>query len=176
MVVLNHYSIDGVDCFHAHNDIVDDVQAKYEEFSDLLNLDIETTGCLYYDIYDDTYICLFAHSNPISWNPERITLFNQYTTQCSNDSLLTTLCDYGSSECYSPNKHCMFERDMGGNPVHCSDTEHLQYCTLHECPNAFKCNGSYCIPNHMVCDAIVDCPDGEDEYDCDGLITQGIFR
>ena len=166
---------DNLDCTQFHSAGVYDSQRKNEEFSGLLNLDIETTGCLKYEIYHDTYICLFAHIKPISWNPERITVFNQYTTQCSNDSLLTTLCDYGSSECYPPNKICMFERDIYGNPVHCSDTEHLRYCTFHECPNAFKCHGSYCIPSHMVCDMIVDCPDGEDEYECDSLLIEGMF-
>ena len=163
-------------CTQSHNDGVDDTQKKTKEFSRLLTLDIEITGCLHYEIYLETYICLYAHRKPISWNPKRTTVFNQFITQCSNDSLQTTLCNYGSSECYSPHKICTFERDIYGNPVHCSDTEHLRYCASHQCPNAFKCHGSYCIPSHMVCDLIVDCPDGEDEYNCDSLITQGMFR
>ena len=119
---------------------------------------------------------MFAHGKPIEWEVERKTVFNQYTTECSNDRLLTTLCDFGSSECYSPNKICTFERDIYGNPVHCSDTQHLRYCASHECPNAFKCQGSYCIASHMVCDKILDCPDGDDEHDCDNVATKGMFR
>ena len=176
IIILNHYSkANSANCSQFHNDAVDDAKIKNKKFSGLLNLSDEITGSLHYEIYRDTYISLFAHSKPTSWNPERITVFNQYTTNCSNYSL-KTLCDYGSSECYSPNKICMFERDIYGDPVHCSDTEHLRYCALHECANAFKCHGSYCIPIHMVCDMIVDCPDGEDENNCDILVTQGMFR
>ena len=174
---VNRYNIaNNSNCIQHHNEAIDDSEEKAREFSKLLNLDIETTGCLHYEIFYNTYICLYAHGEPIKWDVKRNTVFNQYTTECFNDSLLTTLCDVGSSECFSPNKICTFERDIYGNPVHCSDTQHLRYCASHECPNAFKCRGSYCIPNHMVCDMILDCPDGEDEHDCDEVATMGMFR
>ena len=30
----------------------------------------------------------------------------------------------------------------------------------------YKCRHSYCIPLHMVCDDVEDCPDGGDEKGC----------
>ena len=30
----------------------------------------------------------------------------------------------------------------------------------------YKCRESYCIPLHMVCDDVPDCPEGEDEQGC----------
>ena len=40
---------------------------------------------------------------------------------------------------------------------------------------SFKCLLSYCIPFHMVCDHIFDCPDMEDEHHCDTLSTSGLL-
>ena len=130
-------------------------------------------------LYTSDQICLDTFNTPITWDPRRVTQFNQYTTECSYDNasnLLTTLCDYGSPECFQPDRICSFERDIYGDPAHCTDTGHLRFCKSHECPDAFKCHGSYCIPVHMVCDMIADCPDDEDEHECDVMVTKGMLR
>ena len=59
--------------------------------------------------------------------------------------------------------------------MHCRDTEHLMYCEHHQCTDAYKCPGSYCIALHMVCDGVNDCPDKEDEHHCDSLETSGLL-
>ena len=87
-----------------------------------------------------------------------------------------SLCTYYRSECFLRHKRCIFERDIFGEPVHCSDTEHLTYCEHYQCPAMFKCANSYCIPLHMICDGINDCPDSEDESFCGELITKGLLR
>ena len=87
------------------------------------------------------------------------------------------LCKVGNQECFLQYKRCMFERDIYGSPVHCKSTEHLKFCALHECPDAFKCPDSYCIPVHMVCDNIDDCPNKEDEHGCSNVVdTHGMLR
>ena len=130
------------------------------------------SGCLPYRLNSTTFFCLYLEQT--LWNTTHVTKFNQYTTQCTRDA---ALCDYGSEECFSPDRFCMFERNIYGGPVHCSDTEHLRFCKSHQCPDSYKCNNSYCIPIHMVCDQVLDCPDGEDEEQCDDLtVGHGMFR
>ena len=130
------------------------------------------SGCLPYRLNSTTFLCLYLEQT--LWNTAHVTQFNRYTTQCTGEA---ALCDYGSEECFSPDRFCMFERNIYGDPVHCSDTEHLRFCMSHQCPDSYKCNNSYCIPIHMVCDLILDCPDGEDEERCDDLTVEpGMFR
>ena len=109
--------------------------------------------------------------------------FNQYlhvfskaskSEECPNG---TVLCKVANQECFLQYKRCLFERDIYGTPVHCTGTEHLRYCALHECPDAFKCPDSYCIPVHMVCDNIDDCPNKEDEQGCSNIVDKrGLLR
>ena len=145
-------------------------------FPNIIGSHLSDLGWLHFSPYGHHPISLYAYNVPMLWDLNRITQFNQYSSDCDDDSLVKPLCDYGSSECFSADRICTFERDIYGDPVHCSDTEHLRYCASHECPDAFKCNGSYCIPVHMVCDTILDCPDGEDEAGCDELVVRGMFR
>ncbi len=44
-----------------------------------------------------------------------------------------------------------------------------------QCPSHFKCTGSYCIPIRHMCDAIQDCPYGEDETHCSQHNCSGFF-
>ena len=129
-------------------------------------------GCLPFELYGARILCL--HLEHAWWSSPMITQFNQYSSTCTSQS---SLCAYGSKECFSRDRICLFERNIYGDPAHCSDTEHLRYCKSHVCPDSFKCNASYCIPVHMVCDMILDCPDGEDESQCDNLtVERGMFR
>ena len=70
----------------------------------------------------------------------------------------------------------MFERTQYADPAHCRSTHHLKYCKHHECPDSYKCQESYCIALHMVCDGVNDCPDSEDELFCDNLNTRGLLH
>ena len=153
-----------------------DAEHEDANFSNIIALHLTELGCIQFIPDYQEPICLDVYNTQILWEPNRLTQFNQYPSQCHGESLLKPLCDYGSSECFSADRICTFERVIYGNPVHCSDTEHLRYCASHECPDAFKCDGSYCIPVHMVCDTILDCPDGDDEVGCDELSVRGMFR
>ena len=60
-----------------------------------------------------------------------------------------------------------------GEPLFCSDTDHLYGCRSHACPLHFKCPLNYCIPVRLVCDGVHDCPDSEDEIGCDVIKCPG---
>ena len=176
-VLANHVVITDMErCGDPPQTNIEAAVEKDANFTITLSSRLTDLGCLQFHPYDHNPICLDAYNVPILWDPERVTQFTQYSSQCNGESLLNPLCDYGSSECFPADRICTFERDIYGDSVHCSDTEHLRYCESHECPDAFKCDGSYCIPVHMVCDGIADCPDGEDETGCDKLQIMGMFR
>ena len=176
-MILNYYDDTGnTVCKDPNHKNVQAAKQKVSDFSMILSTRLMEAICLQFQLYTSDQICLATFHTPILWDPERVTQFNQYTTHCSNDKLLTTLCDYESFECFTPERICSFERDIYGDPVHCTDTGHLRFCKTHECPDAFKCHESYCIAVHMVCDGVPDCPDGEDEHGCDTLKTSGMFR
>ena len=146
-------------CTDLHHTNIFDTLHSDANFQKIIALHHTEVGCIQFIPDFQNIICLDVYNVPILWDPNRITQFNQYSSDCDGDSLVKPLCDYGSSECFSADRICTFERDIYGDPVHCSDTEHLRYCASHQCPDAFKCDGSYCIPVHMVCDTILDCPD-----------------
>ncbi len=82
-----------------------------------------------------------------------------------------------SRKCYPRHKTCLLE--FTKNDVSfCRAGNHLRRCSIHQCPTSFKCNQSYCIPFHSVCNGVQDCPHGEDEQSCDnGTITcKGLLK
>ena len=87
-----------------------------------------------------------------------------------------SLCNSFSNETYPNNEICLLTRDQYGVTEHCSNTEHLRYCVDFRCPNHFKCFESYCIPLHLVCDGVEDCPTGQDEEHCGEFSCQGYFQ
>ena len=80
---------------------------------------------------------------------------------CPSGWALCTIGNTGS--CYPNENICVFERNILGAPLHCKNTEHLIDCYDHQCPTQFKCRETFCIPIHMLCDGVSDCPDREDE-------------
>ena len=175
-IIPNHLAITNTRrCEDPHKINIEAAVEKDANFSITISSHLTELGCQQFHPYDQNPICLDVYNVPILWDSKRITQFTQYSSDCDGDSLVKPLCDYGSSECFSADRICTFERDIYGDPVHCSDTEHLRYCASHQCPDAFKCDGSYCIPVHMVCDTILDCPDGEDEAGCDKLHIVRMF-
>ena len=49
---------------------------------------------------------------------------------------------------------------------HTSDGRYLVSCEDWECSSMYKCNASYCIPVHYICDRVCDCPSCDDEHGC----------
>ena len=68
-----------------------------------------------------------------------------------------------ASKCYPNEMVCVLSRNILGDPLYCSNTNHLTHCKQHLCPTMYKCPDTYCIPLFMVCDGVYDCPNQEDE-------------
>ena len=83
----------------------------------------------------------------------KFSAINIHWSLCSNDVSLNNT--------FPSHLLCVFERDLFGKPLYCPTTEHLQFCSTHQCPHMFKCKDSHCIPLHHVCDKIEDCPRGK---------------
>ena len=85
-----------------------------------------------------------------------------------------TRCNVYSDACFPNDRLCVYERLAGQHQaLYCQNTEHLRFCRYHQCPTMYKCRDSYCIPTHMVCNGVADCPDMEDEANCSSLTCIG---
>ena len=85
-------------------------------------------------------------------------------------------CNSFSNKTYPNTEICPLVRDVYGVTKHCPNTEHLHYCADFRCPNHYKCQDSYCIPLHTVCDGVKDCPEGQDEDHCRDFTCRGFVR
>ena len=97
----------------------------------------------------------------------------QYVS-CEDDSGLSYCTT--SPYCFKSNRLCVYERTLTGEPYHCSNTDHLRWCKDHVCTTFYKCPSSYCVPYHLICDDVPDCPNGEDEQNCPIVSCAGLLR
>ncbi len=125
----------------------------------------------------------------------RLDYIDDYNNDCANadDEQMasitstgrTTDCTFGSSpchngysrSCYPRHKTCLLEFAKS-DVSFCRAGAHLRRCSKHQCPTSFKCNRSYCIPIHAVCNQVLDCPHGEDERSCDNstITCKGLLK
>ncbi|KAJ8026605.1 hypothetical protein HOLleu_31491 [Holothuria leucospilota] len=62
----------------------------------------------------------------------------------------------------------MMYEDEYGYPEGCRDVTHLRDCDTYNCTGAYRCHHSKnCVTQHLVCDGIRHCPEGDDEELCD---------
>ncbi len=85
--------------------------------------------------------------------------------------------------CYPRYLHCIYEAKYAlrsniplvQNIKSCRNEAHLRNCELYTCPSFFKCPAAYCIPIYAVCNGRMDCPNGEDENDCQKISCPGFL-
>ena len=85
-------------------------------------------------------------------------------------------CIHGHPKVYIHYHACLLTWQQPGELATCRNGGHLRNCTYHSCPDHYKCEYSYCIPLHAVCDGVGDCPDGEDEKNCEALSCPNILH
>ncbi|XP_070547928.1 low-density lipoprotein receptor-like [Ptychodera flava] len=84
-------------------------------------------------------------------------------------------CDKGF--CISKRLLCHYEFDQFHIQLGCRDVTHLMHCDMYDCPTStYKCPNAYCIPLHMRCNDVADCPNGEDEDGCDEYTCPGAHK
>ncbi len=93
-----------------------------------------------------------------------------------NCSEYTVPCTSSMTSCFPLDKLCVYERLSNGTPAYCSKSEHIRGCSPLQCPGKFKCTTAYCIPLYMVCNKVIDCPNGDDEMRCDFIRCTNLFR
>ena len=88
-------------------------------------------------------------------------------------------CYRGHSTCFPITRMCVYELDQYGVLKYCGNGAHLAGCDKMACPvpGMYRCRASYCIPQHQVCDGVVDCPDSQDELSCSATTcSKGFLR
>ena len=79
-------------------------------------------------------------------------------------------CKPGHPRCFPLTKLCVYERDVIGQMLSCRNGEHLFRCDFFPCPSPLiKCHLSYCIPVSYICDGHKDCPENDDETNCNSV-------
>ena len=101
--------------------------------------------------------------------------FYDINATCSNGTLP---CHLGHSKCFSLENACVYDTEGDGTLTQCGNGAHLKLCRYMGCPTStYKCPMSYCIPYWMLCNGLIDCPDGEDEAHCPlSRCPPGYFR
>ena len=75
------------------------------------------------------------------------------------------------------NKLCVFEFQYNTTILrHCRNGAHLYNCTYFQCSEHFKCQMSYCTPFELICDGKWDCPQGDDEINCQSFSCPNLFK
>ena len=175
--ILNIYVCDGiVDCSdHTDEDTALCSTSAIRKMNATLTDYDHEMGCLSFHIYNRYHLCVEIYLEKFNYN--NITKFNEYSDAVITANVSTkSVCHSLRSEMFYNHKRCMFERVGSGDPAHCSNTEHLKFCEFHECPDGYKCPRSYCIPIHMLCDGVKDCPEDEDELICKAMIVEDLVR
>ncbi len=83
--------------------------------------------------------------------------------------------------CYSRHLHCVHEvisptaQRTAVSTGTCRNAAHLKGCMMYSCPSFFKCPSAYCVPLYAVCNGKFDCPNGEDEGNCENISCPGLL-
>ena len=85
-------------------------------------------------------------------------------------------CMKGHPACYSIDRMCLYDHTEDGRLRYCRNGLHLLECEYFQCAGSFKCQHSYCVPTHKVCNGVQDCPYGDDEAMCPLLACSNMLR
>ncbi|XP_071948833.1 uncharacterized protein [Antedon mediterranea] len=113
------------------------------------------------------------------------------TNDCPGDTVEDEInCDYWinatcpadtmvckNKECSPKRFRCLYDLDEYHIQKGCRDMSHLEQCDDYNClEDTFKCPSSYCIAERLRCNAVWDCPNGEDERECDSYVCPNSYK
>ena len=98
---------------------------------------------------------------------DEVAVFETSELACKDNNHIP--CMHGHPRCYPRQGRCVYDHNHIGHLRFCRNGVHLQSCSSHLCTSMFKCPLSYCLPVHKLCDSVHDCPNGEDELECNLL-------
>ncbi|XP_072021058.1 uncharacterized protein [Amphiura filiformis] len=154
-------------------DLVSDCVSKSDE--DMCDETKDSFQC-----YDGTWLPAHAQCDGQrdcsgkNWEDESLSECGIYQTNftCTNGRLS---CKNGA--CVDPQYQCVYNKDRYGFMQGCRDATHLENCGDFSCDKGMiKCPDSYCIPLRYRCDGSIDCPNAQDEQQCDTFQCPNHYR
>ena len=129
--------------------------------------------------------CLISPSGILSLEHESFltdSLFHDEIKNYGDIDIDQYMCPIGSAECYPIKYLCTLDKDIYGNELPCKNTWHYGSCHFMIqnkllCGEKFKCNSyDICVPLRLVCNGKPDCPNGEEEADCETFSCPKMLR
>ena len=122
---------------------------------------------------EETYHAFLKNGSRADFFTERVLCKHSDATTCAKNY---------RGVCYPRHLHCIYETvnvpkstvSSVQQPETCRNGAHLNNCELYTCPSFFKCPSAYCIPVYTVCNGRIDCPNGEDENNCQKNALSGV--
>ena len=92
-------------------------------------------------------------------------------------SLGSFSCVNMGNRCFEMDDICLYDTYTDGTMKICRHGTHLVQCLTDFCFGRFKCDKSYCLPSHKICDGIKDCLEGDDEEHCpENFVCEGHLK
>jgi hypothetical protein len=142
-------------------------------------------ACVHYDkLCDATTHCPDGDDETFC---QRRVVYPYFGVDTINAMSIPDLCDPPSGDllmcrntlqCYPSSAICHYDH-INGVMAYCKDGSHMgwgSYCEYVDCQGHYKCPWSYCVPVRKVCDGVSDCPNGDDERNCETYTCPGHMR
>ncbi len=124
-----------------------------------------------FDLVNDLIVdCLDGEDEPLL----AALLLNNNATVCKH--AIEMSCKENVSVCFSIEDICQYSLSEDNILHPCRIGGHLDNCIHFECNMRFKCPASYCILWDCVCDEKWDCPEGNEEMNCERNNCEGMFK
>ncbi|XP_072034298.1 uncharacterized protein [Amphiura filiformis] len=139
----------------------------------------DETACDYssvgFQCFDGTWLPLSAKCDGQVDCPGRN--WEDEPPECKNHTKVGNEFECKNGASAERNKSCQYDIDKYGFPIGCRDMTHLAGCEESKCSEtSMKCPDSYCINIQYRCDGKWDCPNGEDEQQCNDFTCHGFYR